>query len=302
LGSDTGGSIRQPAALCGCVGLKPTYGRVSRFGLLAFGSSLDQIGPMATTIEDAELCLRAIAGHDPRDSTSAERDLDLNGGAVAGKRIGIVPHHIDGCDPAVVDALERAKDALRAAGAELVDVDLPHERYGIAVYYIVATGEASSNLARYDGVHYGHRSDQAVTLQEVYSRSRAEGFGDEVKRRIMLGTYVLSHGYYDAYYKQSMKVRNLICQDYQTAFASCDVILGPTSPTTAFKQGEKTNDPLQMYLSDIFTTSANLAGVPGISLPFGADADGLPVGLQLQAPQFAEKELFVVAKALEAAR
>jgi len=304
LGSDTGGSIRQPAALCGCVGFKPTYGRVSRYGLLAFGSSLDQIGPLTASVEDACLATAAMAGHDPHDSTSADREaaIDLQQPeSLAGLRVGVVETHLEGCDVATAAALTRARDAAAAAGAEIVPIEMPHERYGVAVYYIVATGEASSNLARYDGVHYGYRSEQADSLETVYSRTREEGFGTEVKRRIMLGTYVLSTGYYDAYYKKAMQVRALVCRDYETAFQRCDVILGPTSPTTAFKRGEKTQDPLQMYLSDVYTIAANLSGVPALSLPAGTDEDGLPVAVQLQAPQFAEDRLLSTAAWFQAA-
>ncbi|MDA3963807.1 MAG: Asp-tRNA(Asn)/Glu-tRNA(Gln) amidotransferase subunit GatA [Planctomycetota bacterium] len=303
LGSDTGGSIRQPASLCGCLGLKPTYGCVSRYGLLAFGSSLDQIGPFTTTVEDAALVLSVLAGHDKADSTSANRPAPKPGVAdqgLAGKRVGWVPAHVEGLQSDVAEALERAKAKAVEAGAELVEISLPHEKYAVAVYYVVATGEASSNLSRYDGVHYGHRTEGAKDLDQVYSRSREEGFGAEVKRRIMLGTYVLSAGYYDAYYKKAMQVRSLICKDFATCFEQCDVILGPTSPTTAFKRGEKTSDPLQMYLSDVFTIAANLAGIPALSVPMGTDSQGLPIGLHLQAPQFADEALLAAAKALMA--
>jgi len=308
LGSDTGGSIRQPAALCGCVGLKPSYGMVSRYGLIAFGSSLDQIGPLATSVRDAALCLDAMAGHDALDSTSAPRPAPALAaglptdarGSLTGLRIGHVAEHAAGLAPAVAAALERAKSKLAAAGATLVPVAMPHERHAIAVYYIIATGEASSNLSRFDGVRYGHRTSDPGSLGELYARSRAEGFGPEVKRRIMLGTYVLSSGYYDAYYRKAQQVRRLICDDYARVFAQCDVLLGPTSPTTAFRFGEKTADPLQMYLSDIFTIATNLAGVPAIAVPFGVDADRLPIGLQFQAPLWGEAVLLRAAAGLEA--
>jgi aspartyl-tRNA(Asn)/glutamyl-tRNA(Gln) amidotransferase subunit A len=302
LGSDTGGSIRQPASLCGCVGFKPSYGRISRSGLLAFASSLDQIGPLTTTVADARVAALAMAGNDPKDSTTAPRPVDeLNGAprSLAGLKVGWIPDHDDGLAPAVQERLASLRSRLSDAGAELVEVSLPHERYAVAVYYVVATGEASSNLGRYDGVHYGHRSDSGSDLAELYTRSRAEGFGDEVKRRIMLGTYVLSAGYFDAYYRKAMKVRNLICQDYAAIFNKCDVLLGPTSPTTAFRHGEKTDDPLTMYLSDIFTIAANLAGIPALSLPCGTDADGLPIGAHLQGPQWHDGPLLDIAEAVE---
>ena len=307
LGSDTGGSIRQPASLCGVVGLKPTYGTISRYGLIAFGSSLDQIGPMTTTVADAALALRVMAGHDLNDSTTAKRDhagLDALPAdplaALKGLRVGYVAAHEAGLAPGVKARLDVAKQRLAAAGATLVPVTLPHERYAIAVYYILATGEASSNLSRFDGVRYGHRAASAHTLGEVYGKSRVEGFGAEVQRRIMLGTYVLSTGYYDAYYKKAQQVRRKICDDYAAAFTACDVLLGPVSPTTAFKSGEKTADPLQMYLSDIFTIATNLAGVPGISVPFGSDDQGLPVGMQFQAPMWADGAMLAAAAGLAA--
>ena len=309
LGSDTGGSIRQPASLCGVVGLKPTYGTISRYGLIAFGSSLDQIGPMTNNVADAALALRLMAGHDLNDSTTANRDHAGLGSlpadpvaALKGLRVGYVAAHETGLAPGVKARLDVAKQRLTAAGATLVPVTLPHERYAIAVYYILATGEASSNLSRFDGVRYGHRAAGALTLGEVYGKSRVEGFGAEVQRRIILGTYVLSTGYYDAYYKKAQQVRRKICDDYATAFASCDVLLGPVSPTTAFKSGEKTADPLQMYLSDIFTIATNLAGVPGISVPFGSDEQGLPVGMQFQAPMWADGAMLAAAAGLEACR
>ena len=308
LGTDTGGSIRQPASLCGVVGMKPTYGRISRYGAIAFGSSLDQIGPFAATVADAALALQIMAGADLNDSTcAADRPTDglaeLPADALAGLkglRIGYVAAHEAGLAPGVHARLAEAKRRLAAAGATLVPVTLPHERYAVAVYYVVATGEAASNLARFDGVRYGHRATDPADLHDLYRRSRAEGFGPEVQRRIMLGTYVLSTGYYDAYYKKAQQVRRKICDDYAAAFAACDAILGPVSPTTAFKAGEKLSDPLQMYLSDVFTIATNLAGVPGISVPFGADEQGLPVGLQLQAPQWADAAMLRAAAGLEA--
>jgi aspartyl-tRNA(Asn)/glutamyl-tRNA(Gln) amidotransferase subunit A len=302
LGSDTGGSIRQPASLCGCVGFKPSYGSVSRYGLIAFGSSLDQIGPFATDAADAALVWATMAGHDPRDSTSAPRpvppaDLGDPAAVLRGLRVGVVRGHLDGCQPEVRAALASAAERLRAAGATLVPIDLPHERFAVAVYYVIGTGEAASNLARMDGIRFGARVD-APDLHQVYAQSRARGFGAEAKRRIMLGTYVLSTGYYDAYYKKAMQVRRLICQDYERAFAQCDVILGPVSPTTAFKRGEKLADPLQMYLSDIFTIATNLAGVPAVSVPCGRDAQGLPIGAQIQGPLFADRLVLQVAAGL----
>jgi aspartyl-tRNA(Asn)/glutamyl-tRNA(Gln) amidotransferase subunit A len=305
LGSDTGGSIRQPASLCGCVGLKTTYGMVSRYGLIAFGSSLDQIGPLSTTVDDAALCVDVMAGKDAFDSTTAPRahaQLMAAGDAranVTGLRVGFIEAHAKGLAAGVAARLEAAKKALAAAGATLVPVSMPNEGYATAVYYIIATGEASSNLSRFDGVRYGHRAKDPATLRDLYARSRAEGFGVEVKRRIMLGTYVLSSGYYDAYYKKAQQVRRLICDDYAKVFSSCDVLLGPASPTTAFKAGEKSSDPLTMYLSDIFTIATNLAGVPGICVPFGADENKLPVGLQLQAAQWNEPTLMRAARELE---
>jgi aspartyl-tRNA(Asn)/glutamyl-tRNA(Gln) amidotransferase subunit A len=306
LGSDTGGSIRQPAALCGLVGFKPTYGRVSRCGLLAFASSLDQVGPLTRTVGDAALVASVIAGPDPADATAAEvpvPDFAASEAGAAGLRVG-VPRALvtDGVDPEVRLLFEASLEALRGLGASLVDIDLPHAPWAIPVYYLVATAEASSNLARYDGVRYGHRTAHAGTLQAMYSRTRDEGFGAEVKRRIMLGTYVLSAGYYDAYYRKAQQVRTLITRDYERAFASVDVVAMPTAPTTAFRLGEKVEDPLQMYLADVFTVSANLSGLPAISVPCGRDAQGLPIGLQLTAPAFAETTLLHAAAAYEDAR
>jgi aspartyl-tRNA(Asn)/glutamyl-tRNA(Gln) amidotransferase subunit A len=307
LGSDTGGSIRQPASLCGVVGMKPTYGMVSRYGLIAFGSSLDQIGPFATNVADAALCLEKMAGWDQNDSTSAARNhagltqatLSQPLGSINGLKVGYVPQHAKGLQSEVGAQLERAKKALTDAGATLVPVEMPHEKYAVAIYYVLATGEAASNLSRFDGVRFGHRTSEPQNLGELYSKSRVEGFGREAQRRIMLGTYVLSTGYYDAYYKKAQQVRRLMCRDYEQAYAKCDVLLGPVSPTTAFKAGEKLSDPLQMYLSDIFTIAANLAGVPAISVPFGADAKGLPIGLQLQGAQFADDLVLRVSAGLE---
>ena len=289
LGSDTGGSIRQPAALCGVVGFKPSYGRVSRYGLIAFASSLDQIGPIATTVADAALVMNVLAGPDPRDSTASAAPvpdfahaLDEPRDGLRGVRIG-VPRHLfsDGVEDDVLSAFEAALAVTRDRGAELVDVALPYSPQAIPVYYIVATAEASSNLARYDGVRYGHRAGQAHTPAEMYERSRGGGFGREVKRRIILGTYVLSAGYYDAYYRQAQQVRTLIREDYDKALAGVDVIAMPTSPTAAFKLGERTDDPVQMYLSDVFTVGANLAGLPAVTVPCGFTGSRLPIGLQL---------------------
>jgi aspartyl-tRNA(Asn)/glutamyl-tRNA(Gln) amidotransferase subunit A len=306
LGSDTGGSIRQPAAFCGVVGLKPTYGRVSRYGLLAFASSLDQIGPFARTVADAALVLSALSGADPCDATTADESVpDFTRaltGDVKGVRVGVPRAFVShGVDEDVREAFEGALDALRSAGATLVDVELPHAQYAIPVYYLVCTAEASSNLARYDGVKYGYRAPAAKhdSLKDMYSRSRDEGFGPEVKRRIMLGTYVLSAGYYDAFYLKALQVRTLLRRDYDQAFERADVIAMPTTPTPPFRLGEKTGDPLQMYLADVFTVSANLAGLPGISVPCGFSPDGLPIGFQLMGRMFDESTLLRVADAYE---
>jgi aspartyl-tRNA(Asn)/glutamyl-tRNA(Gln) amidotransferase subunit A len=305
LGSDTGGSIRQPASFCGVVGLKPTYGRVSRYGLLAFASSLDQIGPLARTASDAALMLGVLAGPDPADATAAREPVpDFTAaltGDVKGLRIGIPRGFVtDGVDEGVRRAFDEALDRLKREGASLIDVELPHARYAIPVYYLVATAEASSNLARYDGVRYGHRAaaDGNPGLKEMYSRTRDEGFGAEVKRRIMLGTYVLSAGYYDAYYLKAQQVRTLLRQDYDRAFDTVDVVAMPTSPTPPFRLGEKTDDPLQMYLADVFTVSANLAGLPAISVPCGF-SDGLPIGFQLTGRPFDEATLLRIADAYQ---
>ena len=303
LGTDTGGSIRQPAAFCGVVGLKPTYGRVSRYGIIAFASSMDQVGPMTKDVRDCALMLAAIAGHDPADSTSANRPVPQYSasltGDVKGLRIGVPKEYfVSGIQPAVEQAVRTAVRQLERNGAAIREISLPHTDYAVAVYYIVATAEASSNLARYDGMRYGHRA-RAKDLTETYMLSRAEGFGPEVKRRIILGTYALSAGYYDAYYLKAQRVRTLIKRDFDEAFKSCDVIIAPTAPTTAFKIGEKTQDPLQMYLSDIYTISVNLAGLPALSLPCGFDSEGLPIGLQIIGKQFDESTILAVAYAYE---
>jgi len=304
LGTDTGGSIRQPAAFCGVVGLKPTYGRVSRYGLVALSSSFDQIGPFANSVRDAARVLRVIAGHDDRDSTSSAADVPAYESAltndVRGKRIGLpVEAFGEGLAPEIRLAIERCVDRLREGGAVISDVSLPHSPYNISAYYILMTAEASSNLARFDGARYGHRSADAHDLASMYTLSRSEGFGTETKRRIMLGTYVLSAGYYDAYYRKAQRVRRLIQNDFIEAFRSVDCLLMPTTPTTAFGTGEKIDDPLAMYLSDIYTVSANLAGIPAISVPCGADSRGLPIGVQVLGPQFGESALLNVAEFLE---
>ena len=307
LGSDTGGSIRQPASFCGVVGLKPTYGRVSRYGLIAFASSLDHIGPFANTVKDAALVLRTIAGRDPMDSTSADvpvpdyvAELEK---PVRGLKVGVAKEYFgDGLDAEVRAAVEAAIQKLAALGCEIVPVSLPHTEYAIPAYYIVATAEASSNLARYDGVRYGFRSPKARTLSDMYRLSRDGGFGMEVKRRIMLGTYALSAGYYDAYYLKAQKVRTLLTRDFGAAFKKVDVIAAPTAPTPAFKLGEKSDDPLAMYLADIYTVTANLAGIPGISVPCGENHEKLPIGLQLFARHFDEATLLRVAHGYEMCR
>ena len=303
-GSDTGGSIRQPAALCGLVGVKPTYGTVSRQGLVAFGSSLDQIGPFTTTVADAALLMEVIAGHDPLDSTSlpqpAPQLMNVLSQGVKGLRIGRVADMPEGSSPDVLARLDAAFDALRAAGATVVDVKLPSMSFGLTAYYLVAPAEASSNLARFDGVRYGLRVD-AKDLNAMYGATRAAGFGDEVKRRIMLGTYALSAGYYDAYYGKALKVRRLIADDFAKAYEQCDAILTPTSPTVAFKFGDKTSNPLAMYLCDVFTIPTNLAGHAAMSVPFGTGEAGLPVGVQVLAPALGEPTMFRVAAELERA-
>jgi len=308
LGSDTGGSIRQPASFCGVVGLMPTYGRVSRYGLIAFASSLDHIGPFTHSVQDAAILLGIIAGRDPLDSTSADVPVPDYaaeiGKPVRGMKIGIPKEYFpDGMDSEVRQAVEDAIQLLAAkAGCEVVPISLPHTAYAIPTYYIVATAEASANLARYDGVRYGYRSRAGATLSEMYRRSRDEGFGPEVKRRIMLGTYALSAGYYDAYYLKAQKVRSLLTRDFEQAFAQVDAIVTPTSPTPAFKLGEKVDDPLSMYLADIFTVTADLVGVPGISIPCGQSREGLPIGMQIMARHFDEPALFRLGHAYEHAR
>ncbi len=338
IGTDTGGSIRQPAALCGVVGLKPTYGRVSRYGLVAFASSLDQVGPIAATVEDAALLLDAIAGHDPKDTTSvpveAPRFSSTVNEPLKGLRVGVVPEHFaEGLDLEVKQSVEAAIEKYRELGAEIIEVDLPHAKYGVATYYVIAPCEASSNLARFDGIHYGHRADEAkvqadlaaerkaavesasegkgsqaaadkvdTALTRLYRDSRSEGFGPEVQKRIMLGAYALSAGYYDAYYLKALKVRRLIRQDYDEAFKQVDVIAGPVTAAPAFKLGELTDDPLAMYLVDLYTVSANLAGLPAISLPCGLSGSGLPIGLQLMAPPLEEDRLLRAARMYEASR
>ncbi|MBM4105960.1 MAG: Asp-tRNA(Asn)/Glu-tRNA(Gln) amidotransferase subunit GatA [Phycisphaerae bacterium] len=308
LGSDTGGSIRQPAAFCGCVGLKPSYGRVSRWGLVAFGSSLDQVGPIARSVRDASLVLEVIAGEDRRDATSARMPVERLGGSleepVEGLRVGLPREYLsEANDPAVNAAVRRAAEALEAAGATIVAVDLPLTEVGISTYYVIAPAEASSNLARFDGIRYGHRAAPVAgeDLAELYARSRGEGFGDEVKRRIMIGTYVLSSGYYDAYYRRALQVRRLIAEEFDRAFERCDVLLGPTAPTPAFPIGAQ-QDPLSMYLCDVYTVNADIAGICGISIPAGTTAvDGaaLPLAVQLQAPAFAEGLLLRASRMLE---
>ena len=306
LGSDTGGSIRQPASFCGVTGMKPTYGRVSRFGLVAFASSLDQIGPFARDVEDCALLLNAICGHDPQDSTSVDMPVpDFTESLVPdmkGFRLGIpAEYFVEGTDPGVKSSIERAIGVLQDLGASCEEVSLPHTAYAVAVYYLVATAEASSNLARYDGVKYGYRAKNPADLLEMYSSTRAQGFGTEVKRRIMLGTYALSSGYYDAYYLKAQKVRTLIRQDFEQAFAKFDVLVTPTAPTPAFRIGEKVDDPLQMYLSDIFTIPCNLAGLPGISIPCGLSKEGLPIGLQILGKPFEEGKILRAAHAFQQA-
>lgn len=296
LGSETGGSVRQPASFCGIVGLKPTYGRISRFGLVAFASSLDQIGIFGQTSKDVADVLGVIAGRDSRDATTAETKVPNYAEELSqdlkGRKIG-VPRALfgEGLEDEVRNAVEKSIENYQSSGAEIVDIELPYSKYSIAVYYIICTAEASSNLARYDGVRYGFRAEDAHELREMYFKTREEGFGAEVKRRIMLGTYVLSSGYYDAYYSKAQKVRTLIKQDFQNAFSKCDAILTPTSPTVPFKLGEKSDDPLAMYLSDIYTASANLAGIPGINVPCGVSSEGLPIGLHLLGNYWSENTL-----------
>jgi aspartyl-tRNA(Asn)/glutamyl-tRNA(Gln) amidotransferase subunit A len=303
LGTDTGGSVRQPAAFCGIVGLKPSYGRISRYGLVAFGSSLDQIGPLCRSVEDAALLLEVMAGRDPRDSTTVpepvpaySRDLD---GDVSGLKLGVPEEYfIDGMQPEVEGRVRDAVEHMAGLGAEIVPVSLPHTDMALPVYYLVVTAEASANLSRYDGVRFGH-SAQAGSMTENYRQTRAQGFGDEVKRRIMLGTYALSVGYYDAYYLKAQQVRTLIKRDFDRVFEQVDLLICPATPTTAFEIGDRVDDPLSMYLADVFTLSVNLAGVCGISLPCGTDAAGLPVGLQLIGPHLGEQSLLNAAHAYE---
>ena len=304
IGTDTGGSIRQPASFCGVVGMKPTYGRVSRYGLVAFASSLDQVGPMANDVTGAAMLLEAIAGHDHRDSTSIDCPVPEYSQSVdepiKGLKIGIAREHFgEGLQDEVRKSVENSLDVYRSQGAEIIDVSLPHSKYAVAVYYLIAPSEASSNLARYDGVHYGYRAENFDNMIDMYAASRGEAFGDEVKRRIMLGTYALSSGYYDAYYLKALKVRRLIRQDFDKAFEKVDVIASPVTTSPAFKIGELSDDPLSMYLSDIYTISANLAGIPGISIPVGLSSNELPIGLQLLGPTFEEDRLFRAARMFE---
>lgn len=306
LGSDTGGSIRQPAAYCGIVGMKPTYGLVSRYGLVAYASSLDQIGPFGRSVEDAAILLGAIAGYDPKDATSLKVEVpDYTQSLIPdlkGKKVGIITEtYGEGLAPEVEAATRQAIQVLQDLGAEILDISCPRFRYGLPTYYIIAPSEASANLARYDGVKYGYRQEDATNLMELYTSTRASGFGAEVKRRIMIGTYALSAGYYDAYYLKAQKVRTLIKQDFEAAFAQVDVLVCPTAPTTAFKAGEKTADPISMYLSDLMTIPVNLAGLPGLSLPCGFDAQGLPIGLQIIGNVLREDEVFRTAYAYEQA-
>ena len=306
LGSDTGGSVRQPASLCGVVGVKPTYGRVSRYGLVAFASSLDQVGPLSRDVTDAALTMNCISGYDARDSTSVQQNVpdftaSLTEG-MAGLKVGI-PHEYfgEGLNPEVAEVVTNGIQILRDAGAEIVELSLPHTEYCVAVYYLIASAEASSNLARYDGTLYGYRDHDTESLMDMYRESRSKGFGDEVKRRILIGTYALSSGYYDAYYKQASKVRTLIMNDFKKAYDSCDLIVSPVTPTPAWKRGAHADDPLALYLSDILTISANLAGIPGISVPGGFSSEGLPIGIQLQGPHFREDVLFKAAFNIERA-
>lgn len=309
LGSDTGGSIRLPASFCGLVGLKPTYGRVSRYGLIAFASSLDQIGPFSRNVEDAAALLQVISGHDPKDSTSINTEvpdyLSSLDDDIKGLKIGVIKElmgdGVEGIQPEVLSATQTAIEKYKEMGAEIIEVSIPHVKYAIATYYIVATAEASSNLARFDGVKYGYRAKDAETLTKMYTKTRAEGFGDEVKRRIMLGTYALSSGYYDAYYKKAQQIRALIKQDFDKAFEQVDVMMAPTCPSTAFEFGSKSEDPIEMYLMDICTVTANLAGVPAMSIPCGFDNDTMPIGLQIFAPVLQEQKMLNVAYKFEQA-
>lgn len=306
LGSDTGGSIRLPASFCGIVGMKPTYGRVSRYGLIAFASSLDQIGPFARSVEDSALLLEAISGYDYHDSTSLDIPVPAFSAGLAkdikGSKVGVIKELLaEGVSPDVKKAVEAAIQQYKELGAEIVEISLPLLEHSIGVYYILATAEASSNLARFDGVKYGHRTQDPKNLMEMYTKTRSEGFGDEVKRRIMLGTYALSAGYYDAYYKKAQQIRRLIKEDFDRAFEKVDILVSPTCPNTAFEIGSKVSDPLSMYLTDIGTISANLAGIPGMSLPCGYDSDGMPIGLQILAPALGEEKMFNMAYNFEQA-
>ena len=297
LGSDTGGSIRLPASFCGIVGMKPTYGRVSRYGLIAFVSSLDQIGPFARSVEDAANLLEVISGHDPKDSTSLNLPVEHYAASlkddIKGKKVGVIKDLMsEGLTEDVEKAIKNAIETYKNLGCEIVEISLPKLKYSIGIYYILATAECSSNLARFDGVKYGYRTPDAKNLMEMYTKTRAEGFGPEVKRRIMLGTYALSSGYYDAYYKKAQQMRALVTEDFKEAFKKVDILISPTCPNTAFELGAKSSDPLAMYLTDIATISANLAGIPGMSVPAGFDKDGMPIGLQILAPQFQEGNLF----------
>ena len=304
LGTDTGGSIRQPASFCGVVGLKPTYGLVSRYGVVAFASSLDQVGPITKNVEDAAIMLNVIAGHDKKDTTSAKLEsVDYKEGLVndiKGKKIGILSDFVEeGVNAEVKNAYKEAIKTLENAGASIVNISLDYIKYSLPTYYIIATAEASSNLGRYDGIRYGHRALEFNDLDELYVKSRTEGFGEEVKRRILLGTYVLSSGYYDAYYKRAQKVRTLIINDFKEAFKKCDAIVIPTTPNTAFKFGEKTKNPIEMYLEDIYTVPVNIAGLPGISVPSGSDKNGMPIGMQFISKAFDEKNLLQIAYTFE---
>jgi len=305
LGTDTGGSIRQPAAFCGVVGVLPTYGRVSRYGLIAFASSLDRVGPFTANVADAATMLSVLAGKDPLDATSADRPVDDYVGAlakpVAGLRIGVPEEYFgEGLDDDIRAAIERVLDRLQAQGCELVKVSMPHTKYGIPAYYVLATAEASSNLSRFDGVRFGLRSKESTTLSSMYRKTRDEGFGAEVKRRILLGTYALSAGYYDAYYRKAQQIRTLVTRDFLQAYEKCDVMIGPVTPTPPFKLGEKTDDPLQMYLADVYSVAASLAGICGMSVPCGTTRDGLPIGVQVMGPHFGESTMLRVGLAVEA--
>jgi aspartyl-tRNA(Asn)/glutamyl-tRNA(Gln) amidotransferase subunit A len=304
LGSDTGGSVRQPAAFCGVVGLKPTYGRVSRYGLIAFASSLDHVGPLTKSVKDAAIMLQTIAGRDERDATSTEDPvgdyISAVGTPVKGLRIGVPNEYFPpGLDPEIQQAVERSLEDLRRAGCDIKRISLPHTKYAIPAYYLAATAEASSNLARFDGARYGFRAKNGSTLTEMYRKTRDQGFGAEVKRRIMLGTYALSAGYYDAYYLKAQRVRSLLALDFESAFREVDAIVTPTTPTAAFKLGEKINDPLAMYLADIFTVTANLTGIPALSVPCGATRDGLPIGLQIMGKYFDEATILRIGHVIE---